>query len=143
MSPADNSGKVDLDLEAVRQALGMTVRELLNAQASQAAGHAVANVNQNGTIDTGFMINTIGPILVGESGPAAREATLPSVKTGEEVTRRSVAGPTIGEDESAVYCGADYAYFVERKAPFMGPTVDQVNADMATILANAKQGTGF
>lgn len=116
-------------------------RDLLNEAALTGEGYAKQTMVANNSIDTGFALNSIHAVLVDGQGVDATTADLPD-KHGAMVQRASAGLPTMGDNTSAVGCAAAYAIFIELRAPFLFPALDQVKADFGGIVQVVRRKRG-
>lgn len=108
-----------LYLDKVKVTINHATQKVLNAVAFQIEGLAKINIQQNGQIQTGFMLNSVYAVTPQASGfaqaRAAAGALRPGVQLGEP--------PTI-EEGAAVVVGASYAIYQEVKKPFLFPAAE-------------------
>lgn len=117
-------------------------RDLLNEAALAGEGHAKQNMVVNNSIDTGFALNSIHAVLVDGQGVDAATSDLPD-KNGDVVQRTSAGLPAMGDNTSAVGCDANYAIYIELRAPFLFPALDQVKQDFGGIVQVVRRKRGL
>jgi len=138
MSTGDKTGEVKMYLDHVTVVIEDATDEALAALAFQIEGLTKRNIQQNGQIDTGFMLNSVYSITPEGSGYAEARAEAQSHelnRAGEfvDVSKRMAPEVALPEDASAGVCvGANYAIFQEAQKPFLFPAGEE----------GAKQGGG-
>ena len=95
---------------------------------AEVAFQVEAKAKENAPVDTGFLRATIQTITPGENGAAARAETHAGRVYAAPATRAA------RDDEALVVCHADYAYWVERRTPFLLPAAQAVAADVGAIV---------
>lgn len=113
-------------------------RDVLDAAALAGEGYAKEQMTANDTIDTGFALNSIHAVLSASDGTPATVATERD-RNGRSVLRTSEGLPAMDDHTSAVGCGADYALWLELRAPFLYPALGMVKQDIPTLIAAAKR----
>ncbi len=101
----------------------------LEALAARIDGQAKVNINQNGQIDTGFMINTV--YFVGPSGSTYDATARPGSYKGDKA-KAPEAG--LEDAEAIVAVGADYAIFQELADSFLYKALVQVAGEAGGII---------
>ncbi len=87
-------------------------------------------------VDTGFLRASIQTIAPGQVGVAARAETLRGrFSGGEDRLYSAVATRGAQDNEALVVAHADYAYWVERRKPFLLPAAQAVAADIGAIVS--------
>jgi hypothetical protein len=105
--------------------------EYLFAVALQIEAQTKVNIQKNGQIDTGFMLNSTYA-LSRKSDTFANANPSGSYKNsnGETVKRAIVPPPPLPEKaRAAVAVGAEYAIYQEEKKPFLFPAAETVARD--------------
>jgi len=114
-------GTVKLHLDKVRVTVKGATQKVLEALAFQIEGQAKINIQANGQIDTGFMLNSVYTVTPKSSGFAAAQGAAkahnPQAEMGPEPTAR---------EGVAVVVGANYAIYQEIKNAFLFPAAEQV-----------------
>lgn len=128
---------INLRIDEAAAALNTSRRDIFTRLAQQGEAHAKANMEHNGTIDTGFAINSIIGLGPGASSQGGASTTAKD-KKGRTVRRESVATPDVDDDSAAVAVGANYAIWIELRSPFLGPISDQLKNDLDSIVAANK-----
>lgn len=100
---------------------------------AEVAFQVEAKAKENAPVDTGFLRATIQTITPGENGAAAR-AELRTGRSGQERLHTAADTRAARDDEALVVCHADYAYWVERRTPFLLPAAQAVAADVGAIV---------
>lgn len=104
--------------------------ELVDKLAFQVLGQAGINIQQNGQIDTGFMLNS-GYVISERSdtfGDTDPSGSYESSKTGQTVQRERVDAPRPADGGAVVGFAADYAAHQEMKNSYLYTAVEQVAA---------------
>lgn len=103
--------------------------QVLAELAFQGVALAKANVQSNGQIDTGFMLNTIYAIPP-QGAPSDRgweSGEYESRKTGLVAPRERVnSPPKLEPHTAAIHCAAEYATYQETRASFLYKAVEQL-----------------
>jgi hypothetical protein len=100
--------------------------------AFQIEGQTKANIQRNGQIDTGFMLNSV--YTVTKAGGNTYDATRPtggyvSRKSGTKTKRRLAPQRNIPDKAAAIVAvGAEYAVHQEIRKPFLYPAAQQTLA---------------
>lgn len=105
--------------------------EVVNQLAFQVLGQARINIQQNGQIDTGFLLNS--GYVVSENantfGDTDPSGEYQSRKSGDSVRRERVDQPRSPDDGGAVVgFAADYAIYQEMANSFLYTALEQVAA---------------
>jgi len=102
---------------------------------AEVAFQVEAKAKENATpfVDTGFLRSSIQTITPGEDGIAGR-AELHTGRSGQERLYTAADTRAARDDEALVVCHADYAYWVERRTPFLLPAAQAVAADVGAIV---------
>ena len=102
--------------------------EMVTRAAFQVEGQAKINVQVNGQIDTGFMLNSIYPVAPGKSTYDAVRPTgdYKSAKTG--ATERREIGDAMDNPphRALVVCGAEYGAIQEMRNSFLYRALNMV-----------------
>ena len=103
-------------------------------------GRAKVNIQTNGQIDTGFMLNSIYTVTPKSSGYGAALSQARSKtrsKTGQQVKKDDAMAPARsleGKDvRAAVICGANYAIFQEQSRSFLFAAAETVAREAGGI----------
>lgn len=111
--------EVRMYLDHVRTTLKDATRQVLDQYALQTAARTKLNIQQNGQIDTGFMLNSVAAItssgIQGEQDPSGVYEN----KAGEQVLRILAIRPELGDAQAAVWVGAEYAIWQELRRSFL------------------------
>jgi len=94
---------------------------------------AVADIRANAPVDTGFMRDsTYGVSESGAEGnPSPRSSRMSSPKYGGTRNYESVGAPARGSADAVIGNGAAYAFWNERRAPFVYPAVERAVSGIA------------
>ncbi len=96
---------------------------------AEVAFRVEAQAKANAPVDTGFLRNTIQTIAPGQEGAAAR------AETAHGRTYAAAATRGAQPDEAVVVCHAEYAYWVERRTPFLVPAAQAVADAVGAIVS--------
>ena len=107
--------------------------ELLVMLATQCAGYTRVNIEQNGQVDTGFMLNTVQAFGPGELG-AAGETEFLDNRLGYLVFRESADVDPVGPREAVTAVAANYAIHQELQIPFLYPAAEQTAEDFDLLV---------
>ena len=118
-----NEPRVQVDWYAndVLLAIEEATHEALLAMGFDVEGQAKINVQQNGQIDTGFMVNSVYTTDGSESGYRAASAAAHAKNPEGEMAPEADAGEGV-----AVAVGASYAVYQEMKNSFLYRGLEQV-----------------
>lgn len=107
---------------------GEKERKLLSKLALQCEAFAKINIQQNGQIDTGFMLNSTYAITPTESryGETWESGEYKSSSGGKSVERRRVESLPQPRDSAAVHCAAEYAIYQEIRQSFLYRALEQL-----------------
>lgn len=111
----------------------------LAALAFQIEAQTKANIQANGQIDTGFMLNSVYSLARAQhTGATTHDSTWKSGKytnkAGDSVSRKRAPRRTLGEATAAVAVGANYAIFQEEKNSFLFKAARAVASQAKAIL---------
>ncbi len=121
---AVKGGEVKLQLDHVLVKVNSASDDFLAKTAFQIEAAAKVNIQSNGQIDTGFLLNSVYTLARAKhTGATTRDATwqngqYPNRK-GELVRRRRQPRQTLGNSRVAVAVGADYAIHQEALKSFL------------------------
>lgn len=138
----DVDAKVTFRTEEIHlQMVGLS-DEMLKALAFQIEGQAKVNIQANGQIDTGYMLNSTYVVLEGgstyDAAKSAAEGQNPTGNMAPEVSLGEGAGAS-----AAVVVGAEYAIFQEERQSFLYAAAVEVGQHSgATIERVAKEELG-
>jgi len=118
-------GKVDWRKNDVIAVIEGATDEALAAMAFEIEGLTKINVQGNGQIDTGFMLNSVYATTPTASSVGASSGTYTD-RTGRSVERTAAAPISAQAGEAAVHVAAEYAVFQEVKKPFLYPALNDV-----------------
>lgn len=124
--------EVRLQLEEASEAMIRKAAFLVEQQAK-------VNIQQNGQIDTGFLVNSVYVNTPGQStyGDAAAAAGAQDGQKGMSGERPAPA------DGAVVAVGAEYAIYQEERLPFLYPALESVAGRMAgEIVAAGREAIG-
>ena len=126
--------EVKMRLDHVKVVVAGATRHALAAIALQMEGRTKVNIQENGQIDTGFMLNSTFTLLPdGQHGETWGDGSYRSKATGDMVERSKGQVPALGEAEAAVGVGADYAIFQEAINSFLYRAAEQVAQEAGGI----------
>lgn len=110
--------------------------ELLTKLAFRGEELAKKQVQANGQIDTGFMVNTIYAVAPGgQSNTGWESGEYESRKTGELVQRERVTGELqLEPHQAAIHCAAEYAAYQETRASFLYKAVERLQQEAGGII---------
>lgn len=113
--------------EVKRLILNQAMPEMIAAAALLVEGQTKVNINQNGQVDTGFMVNSVYAVGPGVNtyGPAAVPGKLAN---GAAVP--TPAGAVVG-------VAAEYAIYQEERLPFLYPALETVAGRMGGQIVSA------
>lgn len=113
--------------EVKRLILNQAMPEMIAAAALLVEGQTKVNINQNGQVDTGFMVNSVYAVGPGVNtyGPAAIAGKLAN---GAAVP--TPAGAVVG-------VAAEYAIYQEERLPFLYPALETVAGRMGGQIVSA------
>lgn len=111
--PADGEAKLYLD--QVKLTVKGATQQALEALAFEVEGQAKINIQQNGQVDTGFLLNSVYTITPASSGFAAAQSA-----AALRAPRSMAPAPQVGEG-AAVVVGAEYAIYQEIRKAFLYP----------------------
>ena len=121
-------GDVKLFLDHVLVKVAAVSDKALEALALQIEAETKVNIQKNGQIDTGFMLN--GTYVVTKNGSTfnnANQSGSYANREGKTVKRQIVPQQTLpGNAAAAVSVGAQYAIWQEEKKPFLYPAAERV-----------------
>ena len=112
--------------------------EALTALAFHGEALAKVNIQANGQIDTGFMLNsTYG---LGPTGSHRAEAEAEAAAVAE----RQMAGPpSLEEDQAAIHAAAEYAIYQELANSFLYRAVEQLQEEAGGIIEDVARRKGL
>jgi len=127
-------------LDEVRVTIKDATEEVLQAVAFQIEAYAKVNIQANGQIDTGFMLNSVYVVHRQSSGFGAAKSVAQSKtisrKTGETVDKSKAMSPEYQLEPkfaAAVIVGANYAIYQELGQPFLFPAGEQAARDAGGV----------
>jgi hypothetical protein len=121
--------RVKFRYNAVKLSLKNATDETLAKVAMQINAQTKVNIQLNGQIDTGFMLNSVYSITPGNNtfGSAWQTGEYLSRKSGEQEPRTLVRQASLPAGAKAATCvGAEYAIYQEEKHPFLFRAGQQV-----------------
>lgn len=118
---------------AVEASIDSKRDQLLTALATQCAGYTRVNIEANGQVDTGFMLNTVQAFGPGDSGVGAETDFLDN-RQGYLVFRESAAVDPVGPREAVTAVAANYAIHQELRQAFLYPAAEQTADDFDEIV---------
>jgi len=123
-----NGGKVTMYTDHVLLKVAAVSDKALEAVALQIEAQTKVNIQRNGQIDTGFMLNSTYTVTsqgssFGNTNPSGSYAN----RNGESVPRKIVPQQTLPANaKAACVVGAEYAIYQELKNPFLYPAAVDV-----------------
>lgn len=125
---AAKGGEVKLHLDHVTMKVAAASDAALEAVALQIEAQTKANIQRNGQIDTGFMMNsTYTATRKRSTYDHANPTGVYTNRQGETVRRAMASEQTLPENASAACAvGADYAIWQEEQKPFLYPAAETV-----------------
>ena len=123
-------GDVKMYVDHVLVKVAAVSDKALEAIALQIEGQTKVNIQKNGQIDTGFMLNSTYVVTKGGSTFSnANQSGTYTNQEGRTVKRQIVPQQTLpGNAAAAVAVGAQYAIYQEEKKPFLYPAAETVAA---------------
>lgn len=121
--------------ERVMLTVKSATRKALAELALRGAQLAIENIQANDQIDTGFMMNTVYSVTPDGSvsptwGPGEYLDRL-----GRLVSRQAAAPVTVGKDQAAVGCVAEYAVYQEMVNSFLYRALEQLADEAGGIIS--------
>ena len=111
-------------------------REILTRLALQGEQLAKENIQANDQIDTGFMMNTVYSVAPGSGASPTWAPGQYLDKNGRTVMRQAGAPVSVGPDEAAVGCVAEYAIHQEMANSFLYRALEQLVAESGGIISS-------
>ena len=125
------TSRVDWYVDQVCLAVDGASERMLAGIAHQIEGQAKINIQVNGQIDTGFMLNSVYSVTPQESNYglalAAARSRNPDGEMAPEQTLPAEAG-------AAVVAGAEYAVFQETRRSFLYRALEQVAGEVGGVI---------
>lgn len=113
-------GETKLYLDKIKITIKDATQQVLEAVAFQVEGLAKINIQQNGQIDTGYMLNSVYTVTPQSSGFAAAAGAAGARNPNAAME----SAPTVAEG-AAVVVGANYAIYQEVRLPFLYPAAEE------------------
>jgi len=119
-------GEVKMYLDHVQVKVAAVSDKALEAVALQIEAQTKVNIQKNGQIDTGFMLNSTYVVTKNSSTYKSASGSFTN-REGKTVQRQIAPQQTLpGNAKAAVSVGADYAIYQEVKKPFLYPAAETV-----------------
>jgi hypothetical protein len=134
------NGRVDWYGEDVILTVDDTTGQVLARIALQVEGQAKVNIQANGQIDTGFMLNSGYTVTDDESTYAEALAKASSRNPEGEMVQQVALPEGVG---AAVAFGAEYAVFQELIESFLYRALEQVGPNVEGIIATVAREEGL
>lgn len=134
-------GKVDWFGDEVLLKLAEASQVMIDAAALEIDGQTKLNIQANGQIDTGFMVNTVYVVtpLSNTYGNTRNSSQEHSSKQDRSVARRIAPQADAPVDGAIVAVGAEYAIYQEMRNSFLYLALEQVAATrQGAIVAKGK-----
>ncbi len=118
---ANKGGEVKLRLDHVLVKVKERSETYLEAVALQIQAQAKVKIQQNGQLDTGFMVNSVYTLSKrGDTYSSANQSGSYVGKNGKQAVRKIAPKATLPSNaKAATVVGADYAVFQEEKKSFL------------------------
>jgi len=120
--------------------------EALTELAFQGEALAKVNIQANGQIDTGFMLNSVYGIGAGQDHREQvwQDGPYKSRKTGEVATHRSAPQPAgVERGQAAIHAAAEYAVYLELANSFLYRAVEQLQEQAGGIIEDVARRKGL
>lgn len=114
----------------------------LGAVAMQVLALSQRNIQANGQIDTGFMLNSgyVVTDAAGQQGQPGPSGQYRSAKTGRMVQRTAAPMVMAPKDGAAMHFAAEYTAYQEMRNSFMYRALEQVRPQVGALIAPVFRG---
>jgi hypothetical protein len=128
-------GKVDWFANDVSLAVEGVSAEVLTALAFQGEALAKRNIQANGQIDTGFMLNSTYGI-----GPTADHRAQAEAEARAVAEKEMAQPPDLEEGEAGIHAAAEYAVYQEMAQSFLYKALEELAGQAEGVIREVARG---
>jgi len=132
------TGKVDWFERDVLLKIEDTTDEALTDLAFQGEALAKVNIQANGQIDTGFMLNSTYGL-----GPTGDHRAQAEAEASAVAERQMAGPPSLEEGQAAIHAAAEYAVYQEMANSFLYRAVEQLQEEAGGIIEDVARRKGL